>query len=288
MSAVEPLILSRQGPLLIHTHANGYPPQAYRCFLRPFQADYQIRAIFLRPFWPGMDPEKLSNWRIFRDDYLLDLPTLIQESEGEHGPVIGMGHSLGAVTTLMAAIERPELFRALVLIEPTLFRPWRAGLMRALAPTRLFRRIHPLIRRTVRRKTSFPDRESMFVNYRAKGIFRGISDQVLWDYVDGLADIHSDGTVSLKYHPLWETRIYETGGTVDPYVFKNLGRVTCPVLIVRGEESDTIGPEIVDRLVAGLPAGEGITVPGLGHLLPLEAPGKVAGLVLDFLARSLT
>ncbi|MFL7813210.1 MAG: alpha/beta fold hydrolase [Anaerolineales bacterium] len=287
MSAVDPLILSRQGPPLIHAHANGYPPQAYRHYLEPFRKDYRVQAIFLRPFWPGMDPEILCDWRIFRDDYLRDLPSLAVGREGVEVPVIGMGHSLGAVTTLMAAIESPDSFRALVLIEPTLFQPWRGAVMRVLAPYRVFRHVHPLVRRTMRRKVSFPDRESMFANYRTKGIFTRISDEVLWDYVEGLADDRPDASVGLKYHPLWETRIYETGGSVDPYIMGNLSRVTCPVLVLRGEESDTIGPEIVDRLVAGLPAGEGIHVPDLGHLLPLEAPEETAQLALEFLARTL-
>lgn len=287
MAVVDPLILSRQGSPLIHTHANGYPPQAYRRFLKPFLDDFQVQAVYLRPFWPGTDPETLCDWRIFRDDYLREVTSLAGAGEGKGDPLIGVGHSLGAVTTLMAAIESPGSFSALVLIEPTLFRPWQGALMRALAPYRIFRHVHPLVRRTVRRKASFPDRESMFANYRAKGIFARIPDEVLWDYVEGLAEDQPDGSVRLRYDPLWETRIYETGGSADPYVMSSLGRVTCPVLVVRGEESDTIGPEIVDQLAGGLPDGEGINVPDLGHLLPLEAPEEIAGLVLDFLARSL-
>lgn len=287
MPVVNPLILSSRGPLLVHTHANGYPPQAYFQFLKPFQQKFQVEAIFLRPFWPDTDPETLSDWRIFRDDYLRDLPTLLENAEGDTDSLIGMGHSLGAVTTLMAAIESPSSFRALVLIEPTLFQFWQGALMRILAPFRLFRHIHPLARRTMRRKSSFPDRESMYENYRAKSVFARVPDQVLEDYVAGLAERNSDDSVRLKYHPLWETRIYETGGTADRYVLNNLDRVTCPVLVLRGEKSDTIGPEIVNQLVSGLPEGEGIQVPALGHLLPLEAPEQIARIVLAFLARSL-
>jgi len=88
---------------------------------------------------PDTDPESLSDWRIFRDDYLRDLPTLLENAEGDTDSLIGMGHSLGAVTTLMAAIESPSSFRALVLIEPTLFQFWQGALMRILAPFRLFR-----------------------------------------------------------------------------------------------------------------------------------------------------
>lgn len=287
ITAIDPLTLSRQGPLLIHAHANGYPPLAYRSFLTPFLASYQVKAIFLRPFWPGTDPEELSNWRIFQENYLRELSQLVRESQAGSGQVIAVGHSLGAMTTLMAAIDKPERFRALVLIEPTLFPSWQGTLMRSLAPLRILRYFHPLIRQTLRRKTTFPDRESMFSNYRAKGIFRRIPDQVLWDYVDGLAEKMPDGSLSLRYPPLWEARIYETGGTSDRYALNNLDRVSCPVLVVRGEESDTIGPGVVERLVKGLPAGKVVKVPEVGHLLPLEEPEKIAGIVLDFLESAL-
>jgi pimeloyl-ACP methyl ester carboxylesterase len=283
MNSIDPLIFSNQGPLIIHTHANGYPPQIYRRFLAPFQKDYQVKAVYLRPFWSGTDPEDLQDWLIFRDDYMRALPSLAESADQYPGQVIGMGHSLGAVTTLMAAIEKPEYFRALILIEPTLFPPWMGFFVRALEPFKLFRYLHPIVRRSSRRKTHFMDKQSMFENYRTKSVFRKIPDDVLGDYVDGLGKENPDGSLTISYHPLWETRIYETGGTVDHYVMGNLGRVACPVLVVRGEESDTIGPRIVSRMVRLLPHGTGVNVPDLGHLLPFEDPERIAGIVLGFL-----
>lgn len=281
--ADQPLTYSRQGPLLVHAHANGYPPQAYREFLRPFQDHYQVQAIFLRPFWSGTDPEALTDWFIFREDYLRQVLELLRENTSGSNQLIGVGHSLGAITTLMAAIKAPEHFQALVLIEPSLFPGLQGFVMRTLAPLGIFRHIHPLMRRTLRRKTSFPDRETMFRNYRGKEIFRRIPDPVLWDYVDGLGEQKPDGSLTLRYRPSWEVKIYETGGSVERHIFKNLDRVSCPVLVLRGEESDTIGPGVVKKIERGLPVGKGVNVPGWGHLLPLEAPKQTARIVLDFL-----
>lgn len=282
MKALEPLVLSTQGPLLLHAHANGYPPEVYQSFLAPFLGTFQTRAIFLRPFWPGSDPDSLHDWRMFRNDYLDVLPAQLAETEGEE-TLIGMGHSLGAMTTLMAAIEAPEMFRALVLIEPTLFPNWVGLLMRGLGPLHLFRYFHPLVRRTLRRRTSFTDQESMFQNYRKKKIFAAIPDHVLRDYVRGLAAPQADGTVRLKYSPDWEVKIYETGGSADRYVWKNLVRIPCPVLVLRGERSDTVSQKTLERIARGLPRGQAVTLPSVGHLLPLEAPEQVAAVILDFL-----
>ncbi len=281
MKSPEPLVLSDRGPLLIHAHANGYPPEAYRSFLEPFLDTFQVRAIYLRPFWPGSDHDTLKNWQLFRDDYLAALPTHLEET-GEQS-LIGIGHSLGGMASLMAAIEAPERFRALVLIEPTLFPSWQGLLMRISAPLNLFRYFHPLVRRTLRRRVVFSDQESMYQNYRRKNVFAGIPDHVLLDYVQGLAEDQPDGTVKLKYTPEWELRVYETGGSADPYVWKNLSRIPCPVLVLRGELSDTLEQKTLERIALKLPRGEAVTVPSVGHLLPLEEPRQVASIVLAFL-----
>ncbi|MGB2956505.1 MAG: alpha/beta hydrolase [Anaerolineales bacterium] len=286
---IDPLILSRDGPLFLFAHANGYPPEAYRTFLLPFLDDFQVMALPLRPFWPGSDPDRLKDWRLFRDDYLDFLKELesnqrlSSRSKIGFNQVIGVGHSVGGMTTLMAAIERPKLFRALVLIEPVLFPPWRGIIMRAQAPFNLMRRFYPLIRGTLRRKVNFPSREVMFTNYRLKKIFKGLSDPVLRDYVAGLASDNPDGTVNLKYSPAWEARIYETSGLADAYVWRNLPKVSCPVLVLRGENSETLKPRVVRRMAKKLPDGQAYTQPEAGHLLPLEVPDRTASLIADYL-----
>jgi len=281
---VDPLILSRNGPLFLFAHANGYPPEAYRTFLLPFLDDFQVMALSLRPFWPGSDPDCLKDWKLFRDDYLDFLKGLESDySKVGFNQVIGVGHSVGAMTTLMAAIERPDLFRALVLIEPVLFPPWKGAVMRAQAPFNLMRKYYPLIRGTLRRKVNFSSREVMFTNYRRKSIFKGLSDLVLRDYVAGLASDNPDGTVDLKYSPAWEARIYETSGLADAYVWRNLPKVTCPVLVLRGEKSETLKPRVIQRMAKKLLEGQAYTQQGAGHLLSLELPDRAASLTANYL-----
>jgi pimeloyl-ACP methyl ester carboxylesterase len=197
--------------------------------------------------------------------------------------VIGVGHSIGAMVCLMAAIERPKDFRALVLIEPVLWPPLRGLLIRLQSPLNLIRSIHPLIRRTLKRKRIFPTREAMFTNYRKKQIFRAISDDVLRDYVEGLTQDLPDGSVELKYSPDWEARIYETSGIADGYVWGNLCRVRCPVVILRGERSQTFRRRVLWMMQKLLPDSRGFTLPAAGHLVPLESPYRTAQIVLTFL-----
>ena len=287
MNKLDPLVLSQQGFPLLFYHANGYPPEAYRIFLGDFLKEYHVQAMYLRPFWPGADPLSLRDWLVFRDDYSNYLDSLsknLKQEKNSFPQVIGVGHSVGAMTTIMAAIEKPELFKTLVLIEPVLFPRWQGVIMRCQAPLNLIKRFHPLIQGTLRRKTHFPDKESMYQNYRGKSVFENFSDQVLRDYVDGLAGKNTDGTFSLKYTPVWEARIYETGGIADWYVWRNLAKVKCPVLVIRGENSDTLRDQTMRKMVNKLPRGRAHTIPDAGHLVPLESPRQTAETILEFLA----
>jgi len=290
MNKLDPIQLSDKGPLLVFAHANGYPPQAYRTFLEPFLEDYQVFSLYLRSFWPGSDPQEMKDWRVFRNDYLPEVRSLIEKfgkQSNSSGRVIGVGHSLGAMTTLMAAIKDPEMFSLLVLMEPVLFPRWRGMAMRLLAPFKLIKKIHPLIRGTLKRRTRFDSQEAMYQRYREKPVFSGLSDQVLRDYVEGLAGEDSKGGVRLKYPPAWEARIYETGGVADWYVWRNLDKVPCPVLVIRGEDTYVLFDRVINQMVGKLPKGKGYTMKGTGHLVPLEVPEEMAEVLRGFLRKHL-
>jgi pimeloyl-ACP methyl ester carboxylesterase len=190
------------------------------------------------------------------------------------------------MTTLMAAIKYPELFSLLILMEPVLFPRWRGMAMRLLAPFKLIKKIHPLIRGTLKRTTRFDSHEAMYQRYREKPVFSGLSDQVLRDYVEGLAGEDSEGGVRLKYPPAWEARIYETGGIADWYIWRNLDKVPCPVLVIRGEDTYILYDRVINTMVGNLPKGKGYTMKGTGHLAPLEAPGEMAEVVMGFISRN--
>ena len=99
-------------------HANGFPPPVYRQFLDLLGEQYSVTAIHHRPMWDSSDPwQTLQSWRPIADDMIRFLD---QQNARD---IIGVGHSLGAVSTLYAAIERPEFFSKLIFIEPVFLPP---------------------------------------------------------------------------------------------------------------------------------------------------------------------
>lgn len=237
----------------------------------------------MRPLWqPAPDPERLRDWSGFADDLIATLEADVRIPEGG---VIGTGHSLGAFVTLIAAARRPDLFRALVLIEPPfLLRRHRMALhgFRHVAPRRF-----PLVGRTLRRREHWDSVEEAFRYFRNKPVFRRIRDEVLEDYArhgTRLAPAPADdparhGGRVLAFSKQWEARIYLSLANHLPW----LRRCSVPVIAVRGAESDTLLPGVWSQWQRTAPSHHFLEVPGTGHLLPFEEPEQAAGQIMKAL-----
>lgn len=63
-----------------------------------------------------------------------------------------------------------------------------------------------------------------------------------------------------------------------------LGRIRCPTLVVAAERDLTFPPERSDALAAAIPGAVLTVVPGSGHALVAEAPGRLVEILDSFLA----
>lgn len=265
------------GPLLHFAHANGYPPRAYTPLLTALAARCHVLAMAARPLWPagpGLAPEALAGWSPLTRDLIRFLD--------EHGAagLIGAGHSLGAISTLEAALDRPDLFRALVLIDPVIFRRrrlWAWQLVRGLG---LADRAHPLIPGTLRRRRTFASTDEAYSRYRRAPVFRRMSDSGLRTCVEAMLRPRADGRVELAYSPEWEAAVYRQG---PPNLWPRLARLQPPLLVIYGAESDTFQPAAARRLQRTLPQARLQAIAGAGHLVALEQPEAVAAAALEFL-----
>jgi len=270
---IAPYDFGGSGPLIHLAHANGFPPGTYRPFVRTLTDRYHVVGLPARPLWPGSRPEDLPDWHLMADDLIQGLDGL-----GVRG-ILGIGHSMGGVATLWAAVRRPDLFRALVLIDPVILPPLFSQAFRWLRWVRLNPR-QGMIRQALRRRRVWPDRQACFERYRSKPHFARWSDESLWAYVEAVTRRRPDGQVELVYPPEWEARIY---ATVPTDVWKTIPRLQQPVLIVRGECSQTFLPQSLAGMVRRLPHARSVVIPGAGHLVPMEKPEATGAVVREFL-----
>lgn len=262
------------GPPLHLATANGYPAPAYRRLIATLTTHYHVQAMVPRPLWPGSRPEILDNWQPLVDDLVQ-----FMDERGARGWV-GVGHSLGAVVSIAAALRRPELFRALVLIDPVFLHPAVMALFSLFQKLGLGERVHPLAPGARRRRRVFESEAAMFNRYRRAAVFARLDDDALRDYVAAALRPATGGRLELAYSPEWEVRVYITGPL---NLYGSLHRLKPPVLAVRGALTDTFSPAGVRRLQRHLPHAHVVDVAGAGHLVPLEQPEKVGKLIHAFL-----
>lgn len=77
----------------------------------------------------------------------------------------------------------------------------------------------------------------------------------------------------------------------DPYLHnpklrKRLRRITAPTLVVRGGQDGLVPAVYSETFAAEIPGARLEVVPDAAHLLPLERPAELAGLVREFLTTS--
>lgn len=269
--------LGGDGTPLHFLHANGYPPECYMPLLEHLKLNYRPFGMKLRPLWDGANKDDFQDWHPYSDDLLRFL------SDRETGPVIGVGHSIGGIVTLRAALRDPKKFRALILLDPVFFVPPFLALWNFVRAIGMGEKAHPLIPAAKRRRREFDNLESLFQSYRSKSVFRYMSDESLKQYIEGITKPKADGNgYELAYTPEWETHIYLTG-LRDFDLWRGLPDLDVPTLIIRGAETDTFLPNAEKLVKKKNPRIRIYTLEKATHILPLEHPQEVADIIKDFL-----
>jgi pimeloyl-ACP methyl ester carboxylesterase len=263
------------GPGLHFAHGNGFPPGTYKKLIGVLQEQYRVCSMAARPLWSDEPPESLHSWSQLAGDLSREL-----DRQGMRGAV-GVGHSLGAAMSMLAAVEDSQLFSALVLIDPLILTGsvslfW--GLVKRLG---LGGRLG-LVQGARSRRQVWPSREVARRIYRSKPTFASWDPEVLDDYLAAGLTEDGNGMLRLRYPRAWEARIFE----ISPHnLWPRLRRLAVPVIFIRGETSDTFLANAAARLRRELPAARVLEVPETSHFVPMERPLQLGRTILGALAQ---
>ena len=256
-------------------HANGYPPECYQPLFEHLQKQYHVFGMKLRPLWDDAKMDDLQDWHPLSEDLLRFL------ADREPVPVIGVGHSIGGIVTLRAALRDPKKFRALILLDPVLFVPSFLVLWNFVCGIGLGDKLYPLISIARKRRREFDDRETVFRGYRNRSIFKNVNDKNLWRYIEGITKPKSGGGFELVYTPEWEAHIYQSG-LRDFDLWRGLPNLEVPTLFIRGAETDTFLEKAAKLVKRRNPKIQIKTIQNATHILPLEHPQEVAEIINKF------
>jgi lipase len=186
---------------------------------------------------------------------------------------IGVGHSMGGHLLVQAALQQPDAFAGLLLIEPVIF-----------ARTHYGEPVDKEEHFAARRRNQWQSPEEMIERFAGRPPFATWQPQVLRDYaVHGLRPAADGDGYVLACPPAVEASIYGASTHPDANLYPFFGQLNIPVWVIRAGEPQP--PDRLDMrasptapdLASHFPQGRDEHFPDHSHFLPMEDPRLVAG-----------
>ncbi len=250
--------------ILHFAHANGFPGESYRALLDCFKNDYRVIAV--DKLGHSVDYPVNNNWSNLADEIIVH----VEKNAGR--PVIGVGHSLGSIVTFIASHKRPDLFRAVIMLDPPFFWGSAGFIFRLMKLTGIADRFTPANQSSGRMR-HWPDMETARAYFHSKALFRAFDPQCLEDYIK-CGTVEGPDGVSLAYNVETEVKIFQTMPDNISIYDKIRG---VPGSIIYGETSHAVHKRSLKKFTER----HGFTLrtaPG-GHLFPLEKPREAAAII---------
>lgn len=145
--------------------------------------------------------------------------------------VIGVGHSMGGIMTLMLAAERPHLFERVVLLDPIFFTPEIVWAQKFMRKTGLWRR-SSLVKSTNARRKQWVDADSMRSYLLERELYKNWDEQSLDCFIEDGTEQNAQGLV-LRCDPAWEASIF---GSYPRGLWEAVRRIKVPtdILVASG------------------------------------------------------
>lgn len=247
---------------MIHfAHGNGFPSLCYSELFKRLETKYDlcyIDRIGHNPTYPVTE-----SW-----DYLIEeiIDSVKRQSSQ---PVIALGHSLGGVLSLLAAIREPQLFKSVIMIDSPLLGPFKSTMVRLAKALGVIDRITPASR-TRGRRESWQDREELIHYLGNRELFKTFTEQCIADYIDYGLQKNAEGYF-LRFDRHIEYMIYRT---IPHGLSQYEGRLTVPASVIYGDKSTIVyGADI--RYMKKHYQIKAHKMPGT-HMLPFEDPEGVS------------
>ena len=248
-----------EGPPLVCVHGTLGDFRTWSAVFGPLSKQRRVISVSLRHFFP-------EHWDGIGNDYLMaqhvaDTIGFIEKLDTR--PVDLMGHSRGGHIAFRVAELRPDLLRKIVLAEPG--GELDQSLDAAAGPSQ---------------------RASRFAVSAGK-ITGGDIDGGLMFFFD---TIEGEGAwARLPAAPKQQLRdnattlIGQVGESRQPYTRQQAESIKTPTLFVGGADTKGALPAVLRALAAHVPGARTAMIPGAGHWMFEQAPGKFSEIVLGFL-----
>jgi len=257
-------------------HANGFPPEAYKTLFDLLKNEFSIKKFLLQPpNYKESTIKKLSNWTVFQKNFLDSLET--------NEKIIGIGHSIGGNIILRSALERPEHFSKIIILDPTLFIPRIIYMWKLTSMLGIQNKFHPWLNASLNRKMVYDNFDDIFKSYRNKPIFSRLDDDNLKIYIKSITKTYND-KIQITISREWEHQIYKTGLFADMYIWKKIKKLETPTLILKAQDSNAFTNSAATKIKKiNNSKIKIIMLNNTSHLFPFEKPKRVSEEILSFI-----
>lgn len=257
-----------QGTPVLVSHATGFHAHCFAPLAEQLCQNHKVVGFDHRGYGDAqaIDPATIE-WKMYGNDALAAARYLSLMTGQEK--IIGVGHSMGGASLLMAAHRDPSLFAALVVFEPIVFPPPSTDA--AVRPD------NPLAGGARKRRSRFPNFEEALENFSSKPPMSTFHPDARAAYVKHGFFQSDQGDIALKCSPEHEARTYETGGTSGAW--NDLPSIQTPVWVVSGAPAPFQPSSFALNVAEQIPHATYIQYDELGHFGPLERPDILATLV---------
>jgi len=262
------LLYDSQGPTVIMLHATGFLPWLWHPIARELSPSFRIIAPYICDYRKA-DPEKGG---LYWATVARDIAVFCARNNIDNPFLVG--HSMGATVSTLANVLHGVKAKGMILIEPIFL---HEDFYRA----RISAKEHPLASKALKRKNHWKSPSEAMGYLRSKSLFANWTEEMLKLYITYGMKEGKGGGLELVCSPRTEAALFLGG--VQYNIWPLLPKVSCPVLVIEGETTDSKNYIDLERTVAVLPKASHVIVSDAGHLIPMEQPAKITAIIRDFL-----
>ena len=251
-------------PPLLLIHGIRLHAHVWNDFCRRYHGQYHLMALDLRGHG---DSSWCQNGEYHLHDYYEDVREVIAQLD--EGPLVLLGHSLGARVSLLYTHLHPEQVRSLILVD-----------MGAGLPAHLLKQDFSRVTETPPPREFASPEEA--VEYIASILNTGPRDLMEESVRHGLRQL-PNGNFTWKYDPALSGPPQPRAGAREWDLWEAAATVQCPALLLHGANSMVVSQDIVERMAATMPQLHTVRVEEAGHALFSDQPTVFANEVGAFL-----
>lgn len=258
-------------------HGTGFSAMTLAAMASQLPSDSSIWLTDVPGHGLSTQPSKrMPNWQKMADTVADAI--YLQANVKNDGPLIGIGHSMGGVLTLLAAAKYPDLFSEIILLDPVLFKNEMIIAQQLMRATGAWRQ-RALVKSVANRTSHWPSLADMKENIAEKPFYKSWHPQVIDDYCQYSSTANKDNSVQLSCSPKWEASIF---GSYPKGLWQAVRKIQRPVNILVAKNTYFFIPSAVRRA-----AKENSQIKwqefGERHCFPMEQPIETATAITSLL-----